>query len=119
MLYILMSFKPQYAKVENLQGTAVKCLGLLWLQAPYLVYVEVLECDNATTAPLPSKLLNTATIHCAHSEDDLACCYSSTRSPMTAELSVCSDMPLVEYDESEEWTLEDDDIIQASLSLQL
>jgi len=34
---------------------------------------------------------------------------------MTAELSACSDMPLVEYDESEEWTLEDDDIIQASL----
>ena len=34
---------------------------------------------------------------------------------MTAELSACSDMPLVEYDESEEWTLEDDDIIQARL----
>ena len=91
-------------------------LHFLSLQAPYLVYVEVLECDNVTTAPLPSKLLNTATIRCAHSEDDLASCYSTNRSPMTAELTVCNDMPLVEYDESEEWTLEDDDIIQASLS---
>lgn len=81
------------------------------------MYVEVLECDNVTTAPLPSKLLNTATIRCAHSEDDLACCYSANRSPMTAELSVCNDGPLVEYDESEEWILEDDDIIQASSSL--
>jgi len=77
--------------------------------------MEVLECDNVTTTPLPSKLLNTATIRCAHSEDDLAFCYSANRSPMTAELSACSDMPLVEYDESEEWTLEDDDIIQARL----
>ena len=83
------------------------------------MYVEVLECDNVTTAPLPSKLLNTAMIRCAHSEDDLACCYYANRSPMTAELSVCNDMPLLEYEESEEWTLEDDDIIQASLSLPL
>jgi len=82
------------------------------LQAPYLVYMEVLECDNVTTAPLPSKLLDTATIRCARSEDDLACYDLANRSPRTAELTVCSDVPLVEYDESEEWTLEDDDIIQ-------
>jgi len=84
------------------------------LQAPYLVYVEVLECDNVTTAPLPSKLLDTAMIRCARSEDDLACCDSANRSPRTAESNVCNDMPLMEYDESEGWTLEDDDIIQVT-----
>jgi len=86
-------------------------------QAPYLAYIEVLECDNITTASLPSKLLDTATIRCARSEDDLACYESANRSPRTVELNVCSDVPLIEYDESEEWTLEDDDIIQVILWL--
>jgi len=82
------------------------------------VYVEVLECDNVTTAPLPSKLLDTAMIRCARSEDDLAVCYdSANRSPRTAESVVCNDTPLMEYDESEGWTLEDDDIIQVNLLL--
>ena len=80
--------------------------------------MEVVECDNVTTTPLPSKLLDTATIRCARSQDDLACCDSAVggggRSPWTAELSACSDMPLVENDENEGWTIEDDDIIQAS-----
>jgi len=84
------------------------------LQAPYLVYVEVVECDNVTTEPLPSKLLDTAIIRCAHSEDDIACCNSVNRSPRTVESNPCSDVPLMEYDETEEWSLEDDDIIQAS-----
>jgi len=87
------------------------------LQAPYLVYIEVLECDNVTTTPLPSKLLDTAMIRCARSEDDLACYNSANRSPRTVELSVCNDLPLMEYDESEEWTLEDDDIIQVHLAI--
>ena len=74
--------------------------------------MEVLECDNVTTAPLPSKLLDTATIRCARSELDLAGYESANRSPRTVELNTCNDMTLVECDESEEWTLEDDDIIQ-------
>jgi len=87
------------------------------LQAPYLVYIEVLECDNVTTAPLPSKLLDTAMIRCARSEDDLACYDSANRSPRTVELIACNDTPLMEDDENEGWTLEDDDIIQVNLSL--
>jgi len=81
--------------------------------------MEVLECDNVTTTPLPSKLLDTATIRCARSEDDLACYDCSNCSPRTVELNICNDVPLVEYDESEEWILEDDDIIQVFDSLVL
>jgi len=91
--------------------------GFVLMQAPYLVYMEVVECDNVTTAPLPSKLLDTATIRCARSEDDLACYDSANRSPRTVELSVCNDMPLMEYDECEGWTLEDDDIIQVDSTI--
>ena len=88
----------------------------LYLQAPYLAYVEVLECDNSNTAPLPSKLLDTAaSISYARSEDDLASCQLEehlTRANIEFNGAVET---VTNDDETGGWSQEDDDIVQVSI----
>jgi len=78
-------------------------------QAPYLVYVEVLECDNVHTTPLPSKLLDTSIVRCARSEEDITRCYLPLE-------RVVRENDLTGNVENEEpldcWSQEDDDIIK-------
>jgi hypothetical protein len=82
------------------------------LQAPYLVYVEVLECDNVHTAPLPSKLLDTSVVQFARSEEDITRCSLPTeRFVRDADPHLCLS---VEVDEPDCWSQEDDDIIKVS-----
>ena len=82
------------------------------LQAPYLVYVEVLECDNVHTAPLPSKLLDTSVVQFARSEEDITRCSLPTeRIVRDMDPHLCLS---VEVDEPDCWSQEDDDIIKVS-----
>ena len=96
-----------------------KCL---WWQAPYLVYVEVLECANVNTAPVPSKLLENTLRH-VRSEEDLA--HYNTKPPAEGsssgggtggssprpEFSVFGNHG-ADYDDADCWSQEDDEIIQ-------
>jgi len=84
----------------------------LSVQAPYLVYVEVLECENACTAPVPSKLLE-STRRFTRSEENIYVVNRSLadRSPRP-ELIMAYSASIAEFDDSDCWTQEDDDIIQ-------
>jgi len=78
-------------------------------KAPFMLYVEVLKCDNTTTSQLPNKILEN-TLRFTRSEEDLTqiCPPLATGSPL-AEFNVygsCHD-----FDDADCWSQEDDDII--------
>ena len=92
-------------------------------QAPYLVYVEVLQCENAHTAPVPGKILEN-TLRYTRSEEDLTSQYlggaavggpgagagPSDTPPQRPEFSFyCGGG---EFDDADCWSQEDDEIIQ-------
>ena len=94
---------------------------LLYLssQAPYLVYVEVLRCENAHSAPVPSKILEN-TLRYTRSEEDLTSqCHVGAAvdalgtvdsPPQRPEFSFyCGG---AEFDDADCWSQEDDEIIQ-------
>ena len=77
------------------------------------MYVEVLEVENAHTAPVPSKILEN-TLRYTRSEEDLTLSYTRTDgSPRPAEFSVYGG-GMIEFDDPECWSMEDDDIISVS-----
>ena len=78
-------------------------------QAPYLIYVEVLECENTHTAPVPSKILEN-TLRYTRSEEDLSSYIRSEGSPR--EFSVYGNN---DFDDADCWSQEDDEIIQVNL----
>lgn len=85
-------------------------------QAPYLVYVEVLECENAHTTPVPLKLPEN-TLRFTRSEEDLSACRLTDQQRSSAEASprpepVGYSVGIAEFDDNDCWSQDDDDIIQ-------
>ncbi|KAH9498283.1 Phosphatidylinositol 4-kinase beta, partial [Bulinus truncatus] len=87
-------------------------------KAPFMVYVEVLKCDNTTTSKVPHKILEN-TLRFTRSEEDLTqlvqqqittvTTTTTTTTTRGAEFSVygsCHD-----FDDADCWSQEDDDII--------
>lgn len=93
------------------------------LQAPYLVYVEVLECDNAHQAPVPAKILDN-TIRLTRSDDDLTRYTTSVASsanngsPQIIEPQPPA-VPSDEFNDECIWSLEEDEIIAVGCLLAL
>ncbi|XP_074656032.1 phosphatidylinositol 4-kinase beta-like isoform X2 [Tubulanus polymorphus] len=79
-------------------------------KAPYMIYVEVLDCENALTAPLHHKILEN-TLRFTKSEEDLTQIYLTDHSPKTEPIGVFGN---IDFDDAECWSQEDDDIIQFS-----
>ncbi|XP_070534523.1 phosphatidylinositol 4-kinase beta-like isoform X2 [Ptychodera flava] len=74
-------------------------------KAPYLIYVEVLDCENKHTSPLPTKLLEN-TLRYTRSEENLPDCHLSDTPP--GRFSVYS-----KNDHDDDcWSQEDDVILQ-------
>ena len=86
-----------------------------FLQAPYLIYVEVLECDHPQTSPVPCKVLEN-TLRYTRSEEDLSVYYQKAAegSPRPIEFSVYGNHHNG-YDDGDCWSLEGDDIIQVMI----
>jgi len=79
-------------------------------KAPYLIYVEVLECENTSTAPVPNKILEN-TLRFTKSEEDLTACFEGrllTGSPRP-EFSMYGSS---EWDDADCWSQDDDEIMQ-------
>ncbi|XP_013384891.1 phosphatidylinositol 4-kinase beta [Lingula anatina] len=76
-------------------------------KAPYLVYVEVLECENSHTAPVPSKILEN-TLRFTKSEEDLTLHYANCSPRSDFNLYGMSN----DFDDADCWSQEDDDILQ-------
>ncbi|XP_050409200.1 phosphatidylinositol 4-kinase beta [Patella vulgata] len=82
-------------------------------KAPYLLYVEVLECENAASSQVPSKILEN-TLRFTRSEEDLSghYCNRGNGSPR-GEFSVYGNS--TDFDDADCWSQEDDEIIQFAL----
>lgn len=76
-------------------------------QAPYLVYVEVVACDNAHTAPIPCKILESTLRH-TRSEEDLTVLRSAEQSPQ--EEPALDGASAADFDPADCWN--DEDIAQ-------
>ncbi|CAG5135348.1 unnamed protein product [Candidula unifasciata] len=77
-------------------------------KAPFMVYVEVLACDNMNTSQVPSKILEN-TLRYTRSEEDLSRFTQATNGSPRPEFSVygtCHD-----FDDADCWSQEDDEII--------
>ncbi|XP_077989707.1 phosphatidylinositol 4-kinase beta-like [Glandiceps talaboti] len=74
-------------------------------KAPYLIYVEVLECEDKNTSPLPTKLLEN-TLRYTRSEENLPDCHLNDTPP--GSFSVYS-----KNDQDDDcWSQDDDMILQ-------
>lgn len=101
-------------------------LASLVLQAPYLVYVEVLECSDVYTAPVPNRLLENTLRH-VRSEEDLAIYEKAGGDGGNSSGGTGGSSPRPEfsvygnnggdYDDADCWSQEDDEIIQVWLPL--
>lgn len=78
------------------------------LQAPYLLYVEVLEVENVYSSHVPSKRLEN-TLRFTKSEEDLTTCYVRSNGSPHPEFSLYGGS---EFDDAECWSQEDDEILQ-------
>ena len=86
-------------------------------KAPYLVYVEVLECENTHTAPIPGKIMENTLRHTRSEEDLVQCTLPTTSSTSTEGSSPRPEFSVYgnsnhEYDDADCWSQEDDEIIQ-------
>jgi hypothetical protein len=94
-------------------------------KAPYLIYVEVIECDDIHVAPVPCKLLESSTLRHVHSQEDFASSAqlssgadsnnSAERSPRAEPCIINASTTYVigcEFDDPDCWSQEEDDIIQ-------
>ncbi|KAL4217995.1 Phosphatidylinositol 4-kinase beta [Mactra antiquata] len=82
-------------------------------KAPYLIYVEVLECENSLTSQVPNKILEN-TLRYTRSEEDLTTFYHhGNTSPR--DFSVYGSMS--DFDDADCWSQEDDEIIQLHMSM--
>jgi hypothetical protein len=100
----------------------------VWLlfQAPYLIYVEIVECDDANISPVPSKMMDSTVLRRIHSQEDVMA--SSSVSSETSPAERCSPkieltsvdtgpvyMIGCEFDDPDCWSQEEDDIIQVHM----
>ncbi len=76
-----------------------------------MVYVEVLECENAHTTAVPSKILEN-TLRYTRSEEDLTQYHIRSDGSPKLEFSVYGNGSHGEYDDADCWSQEEDDIIQ-------
>lgn len=80
-----------------------------WRQAPYLLYVEILECENTASSQVPLKLLEN-TLRFTRSEEDLSHYATRTNGSPKPDFSVYSMNG--DFDDADCWSQEDDEIIQ-------
>ncbi|KAL8558756.1 Phosphatidylinositol 4-kinase beta [Nucella lapillus] len=81
-------------------------------KAPYMMYVEVLHCDNPLTSSLPSKMLDN-TLRFTRSEEDLThFTHRTTTSSPRTEFSVYGGP---DFDDADCWSQEDDEIMSLAL----
>lgn len=73
------------------------------MQAPYIVYVEVLEVDDLYTSPVPTKIMSS--LRHTKSEENLG-------GGDTVSLSAFSMCGVICDDNDPEWSQEDDEISQ-------
>lgn len=79
-------------------------------QAPFLIYVEVLECEDTLNSDLPPKILEN-TLRLTRSEEDLThYCLPQTNGCPRPEFSVYGNNG--EFDDADCWSQDDDEIIQ-------
>ena len=74
------------------------------------MYVEVLECENAHTATVPSKILEN-TLRYTRSEEDLTMYHTQNGGSPRPEFSIYGSLG-GDFDDPECWSQEDDEIIQ-------
>ena len=81
-------------------------------QAPYLIYVEVLDCDNKHSSPLPAKILEN-TLRYTRSEENLSGYFRAESGPAT-HTPPNNIYPVYHMNDSDHdcWSQEDDDILQ-------
>lgn len=78
-----------------------------FLQAPYIIYVEVLECDSFETSPVPTRIPETR-IRSARSAENLDCGTPGTGSGMTSEHRAGSFSTVPNYDNDDDaWATDD------------
>ena len=99
------------------------------LQAPYLIYVEVVACENAQSSPVPCKMMDNAMLRRIHSQEDVAIssaesAVSSSNSPLehhsprtepsfvNSAASGSSSGLGCHFDDTDCWSQEEDEIIQ-------
>ncbi|KAK7484350.1 hypothetical protein BaRGS_00024355 [Batillaria attramentaria] len=82
-------------------------------KAPYMLYVEILRCENPVTSTLPSKMLDN-TLRFTRSEEDLTHFnhHRANGSPRT-EFSVYGST--TDFDDADCWSQEDDEIMSLAL----
>ena len=90
--------------VNNLYFTFV-------FQAPYLIYVEILQCENTLTSQIPNKMLEN-TLRYTRSEEDLNLSYYHHGNTSPRDFSVYGN--ITDFDDADCWSQEDDEIIQVS-----
>ncbi|KAL3889101.1 hypothetical protein ACJMK2_001456 [Sinanodonta woodiana] len=78
-------------------------------KAPYLIYVEVLDCDNPITSQVPNKILEN-TLRFTKSEEDLVTFYQQGSYSPRTELSMYGSIG--DFDDADVWSLDNDEIIQ-------
>lgn len=81
-------------------------------KAPYLIYVEVLECENSMMCHVPNKILEN-TLRYTRSEEDLVT-FSQYGNTSPRDFSVYGNAH--DFDDADCWSQEDDDIIQLQIS---
>ncbi|XP_059167912.1 phosphatidylinositol 4-kinase beta-like [Physella acuta] len=78
-------------------------------KAPFMIYVEVLKCDNTTTSQVPHKILEN-TLRFTRSEEDLSQLVqqpvNGSPRPEFSVYGTCQD-----FDDADCWSQEDDEII--------
>ena len=101
----------------------------MFLQAPYLIYVEVIECDDVHSSPVPCKMMDSSALRRTFSQDDVAIMSASAASASSGDspaehqsprgetvVAGCanSSPPTIrcEFDDLDCWSQEEDDIIQ-------
>lgn len=77
-------------------------------KAPYLMYVEVLECENPVTSQVPSKILEN-TLRFTRSEEDLTHYYNRSNTSPRPELAIYTN---TDFDDADCWSQDDDEILQ-------
>lgn len=82
-------------------------------KAPYLIYVEVLECENSMTSQVPNKILEN-TLRYTRSEEDLSS-FNHHGNTSPRDFSVYGSM--TDFDDADCWSQEDDEIIQMHMSM--
>ncbi|XP_067666959.1 phosphatidylinositol 4-kinase beta-like [Haliotis asinina] len=81
-------------------------------KAPYLLYVEILECENTASSQVPLKLLEN-TLRFTRSEEDLSHYATRTNGSPKPDFSVYSMNG--DFDDADCWSQEDDEIIQFAM----